>query len=240
MRIESEIERYFTEVELNILERYGDLLRSLADGSVSPKEKNQKRFVRNARTGFRIVEGASSAVWKKYLDLSMLSKKINSLAKKGKFLKEKVLLKDSQIEKLKSKNEHIISAIASLELALNVEKENARVTGHFANLLTKGIREVAKTSWDPEARKKLSRENRETLEKYGVVVALRDAKFISQEDFDEFSRESGLWIAIHNYMKIVNGSSDSTNFSFRTQHARAEICSACGSAVVNGFCKCSD
>ena len=240
MRIESEIERYFTEVELNILERYGDLLRSLADGSVSPKEKNQKRFVRNARTGFRIVEGASSAVWKKYLDLSMLSKKIKSLAKKGKLLKEKVLLKDSQIEKLKSKNEHIISAIASLELALNVEKENARVTGHFANLLTKGIREVAKTSWDPEARKKLSRENRETLEKYGVVVALRDAKFISQEDFDEFSRESGLWIAIHNYMKIVNGSSDSTNFSFRTQHARAEICSACGSAVVNGFCKCSD
>jgi len=85
---------------------------------------------------------------------------------------------------------------------------------------------------------KLPKANLETILRYEYLCVLNDLGEIDQIAFNDFKGASGLWIAIHNYEKIMTGPQPACV----PDHPRpyVEHCPSCGGVVINGYCKCSD
>jgi uncharacterized protein YifE (UPF0438 family) len=125
---------FLDEDEVDLLEKYGDLLEGLASGDITPSTPNQRRFVEAANNGFSDVRGLSEKVWKKYLRITAVLDQNSALSKQVNELK-------SQIDALKNENRTLDMCFSIL--ACNIkepkwdEQALAQLSDEDRNLLRK-------------------------------------------------------------------------------------------------------
>ena len=100
------------------------------------------------------------------------------------------------------------------------------------------ISQITELRFSSDVLEKMTRENALILRRYGYLCELSDSGKIDQVAFNEFKASSGMWVAIHNYEKIKSGPKPIQV----PDHPRPSValCSSCGGAVINGYCRCSD
>jgi|26BtaG_2_1085354.scaffolds.fasta_scaffold02814_6 hypothetical protein len=101
-------------------------------------------------------------------------------------------------------------------------------------LLSKGV----EACFSSDVLDRMTQENSHMLRRFGYLCELDDSGKIDQSAFNDFKASSGMWVAIHNYEKIKSGPQP----VHVPDHPRpvAELCSSCGGAVINGYCRCSN
>ena len=198
------------EDEISVLSMHGDLLKSLAEGDVSPSTTNQENFVSEIAGNLENATGKSSKAWLKYIEIKSAFDEIHQLQRM-------VESKDSELQELQKKLKSVES---------------------FSEILQLGLPNKEPISWDQDVLNKLPRDNKEILRKFERALALRDADIVSEEKIQAFMAESGLWKALHNYEKLKHHKNHSAT-SKDNPRPDVEICASCGGAVIDGRCRCS-
>lgn len=107
----------------------------------------------------------------------------------------------------------------------------------YAEILELDLIHKDSYQWNEIALNDISKENRSILKKYERAIMLKKLNIVSDNKFNEFTKISGLWIALYNYEKMQNKKPMYTN---EKPHIEVERCGSCGMAIVNGYCKCSN
>ena len=209
------VQELLSDEDVFLLEKHGEMLQALVLGEVEPRTENQRKFVNASKYDFENSDGVSSKTWKKYTRLI-------SLIAENKELKESLKKSDAEIAKLKASQ-------CGLEKYVEILKTDVRHKGPY--------------EWNQQVLEELSDDNIKTLRLFENAIILNEVGSLDEKTFAEFSSKSGLWIALHNYNKLLNPRSeqkatrlDSGVNSMRDSH----ICGSCGTVIVNGYCKCSD